>query len=100
MRYAEIEGFNGRYHATDDGRVYDAMRDRYPAVTVSPRGVRMVKLTQPGGGQIHRSLHRVLLRAWQGGPPNLQHRWAHLLDSAQPATPDNLYWGTKVGATD
>lgn len=68
-----IDGFNQRYAATSDGRIFSVTRrgtkGGYLKATPNGKGYLKVQLTRPDGSQVTKQVHILVLEAFAGPRP-------------------------------
>jgi hypothetical protein len=88
-----IPGFEGRYAATADGRIWSHLTGRFLKPSLRGDGYFYVMLRRDGK-YWNRTVHRLVCSAWHGEPPTSTHEANHCnlikIDNAQ----SNLEWTT------
>jgi hypothetical protein len=101
VRLRWVPGYEGDYGITDDGRVYSWARNwptksgaRKMSTREHPNGYRTITF-RGNGDKSHCLVHRVVLFAFHGPPPEEGYECRHLDGSRDNNSADNLTWGTR-----
>lgn len=96
--WRDVPGYEGRYEVSDLGRI----RNSRSGVVLQPYvanacGHVRVTLYGANGSRWQPWVHRVVLLAWVGDPPDEEHAFAlHENDEPDDNTLGNLRWGTRA----
>ena len=107
-RWLPVVGYEGLYEVSDHGRVRSLLAKRRGSVEyvraeprvlspgVKPAGYKIVRLTARGGGVSTLHVHRLVLLAFVGEPPEGKPDAAHGDGDPGNCALQNLRWSSKV----
>jgi len=93
----ELSGYDGKYAAGLDGRVYSRARGEWRPLKVwrQPKGYATVTLVRPDGRKQSKAVHRLMCEAFYGPAPAPAYQVRHLDGDPENGHPSNLAWGTQ-----
>ena len=86
--FKPIQGYEGLYYVTEDGRVYSSIQNKWLKICINPQGYPMVNLQSN-----KKHIHRLVAETFIPNPDNLpvvNHKDENKLNSSV----DNLEWCT------
>ena len=93
-RWLDIQGFEGLYRVSSEGRVYSVRRRLVMAPRPAGSGYHIVALWRDRRAH-HQYIHRLVCAAFHGDPPD-GHEVRHLDGTRTNNNEVNLAWGTRA----
>ena len=92
MTLRPVEGFEGLYEVSDDGKVWSIRKERWLSSKIDRYGYEAVALTKDGK-TTHTTVQRLVAKAFV---PNPEHKNCvnHIDENKRNNKPDNLVWVT------
>ena len=87
-----IPGYNGRYSATDDGRIFSHVRNIFLVPFWHHQNYRCVKVAKEPWKFRTTLVHRLVCLAFHGEPPEGKTEVNHIDFDTTNNRPDNLEW--------
>lgn len=97
VRFKVIPGTHGRYSATDDGRIWSHITQRFLAAWPRRDGY-LYTMLRVDGRYLNRTVHRLVAMAWHGLPAEGQ-QVNHINLDKRDNVPSNLEWCTPAQNT-
>lgn len=91
----QIPGFNGAYSATEDGKIYSHLTDRYLKPKRHHNDYLAVTLVDPQGMRHDLLIHRLVCLTFHGYPKIWQTDVNHIDGNKANNTAGNLEWCTR-----
>ena len=93
----KLRGYQGKYAAGIDGRIYSRARGSWRPLKEwrQAKGYQTVTLMGANGRKHTRTLHRLLCEAFYGPAPTDAHQVRHLDGNPENGRLSNLAWGTQ-----
>lgn len=92
--WRDIPGLEGMFQASDQGRVRNAQTKAVVAATPDKDGYRVVML-RTEAGVVNRKVHRLVLLAFVGAPPNGEPEADHINRERADNRLANLRWASR-----